>query len=109
MHERDGLTDFLLTKIRDVLHKIPTLKVILSSAALDIDLFLQYFGSSPVIHRMSYELIKVINIYAIWYYFSSLLVFNFVGFPVTVWLAVMQNFDKSETKLKIYWVPVLAG
>ncbi|TNN53113.1 putative ATP-dependent RNA helicase YTHDC2 [Liparis tanakae] len=50
VHERDGLTDFLLTKLRDVLQKIPTLKLILSSAALDIDLFLKYFGSCPVIH-----------------------------------------------------------
>ncbi|KAM7393407.1 hypothetical protein PAMA_008186 [Pampus argenteus] len=50
VHERDGLTDFLLTKMWDVLQKIPTLKLILSSAALDIDLFLQYFGSCPVIH-----------------------------------------------------------
>ncbi|KAK5851607.1 hypothetical protein PBY51_023149 [Eleginops maclovinus] len=50
VHERDGLTDFLLTKMRDVLQKIPTLKLILSSAALDVDLFLQYFGSCPIIH-----------------------------------------------------------
>uniref|UniRef100_A0A665VRT2 RNA helicase n=1 Tax=Echeneis naucrates TaxID=173247 RepID=A0A665VRT2_ECHNA len=50
VHERDGMTDFLLTKMRDVLHKIPSLKLILSSAALDTDLFLQYFGSCPVIH-----------------------------------------------------------
>uniref|UniRef100_A0A3B4VGQ8 RNA helicase n=1 Tax=Seriola dumerili TaxID=41447 RepID=A0A3B4VGQ8_SERDU len=50
VHERDGLTDFLLTKMRDVLQKIPSLKLILSSAALDTDLFLQYFGSCPVIH-----------------------------------------------------------
>ncbi|XP_034751396.1 3'-5' RNA helicase YTHDC2 isoform X2 [Etheostoma cragini] len=50
VHERDGLTDFLLTKMREVLQKIPTLKLILSSAALDIELFHQYFGSCPVIH-----------------------------------------------------------
>ncbi|XP_070706567.1 3'-5' RNA helicase YTHDC2 isoform X2 [Pempheris klunzingeri] len=49
VHERDGLTDFLLTKMRDALQKLPTLKLILSSAALDIDLFHQYFGSCPVI------------------------------------------------------------
>uniref|UniRef100_A0AAQ4RSF4 RNA helicase n=1 Tax=Gasterosteus aculeatus aculeatus TaxID=481459 RepID=A0AAQ4RSF4_GASAC len=55
VHERDGLTDFLLTKIRDVLQKIPSLKLILSSAALDTDLFLQYFGSCPVIHRRQFE------------------------------------------------------
>ncbi|XP_062334436.1 3'-5' RNA helicase YTHDC2 isoform X1 [Osmerus eperlanus] len=50
VHERDGLSDFLLTKMRDMLQKMPTLKLILSSAALDVDLFLRYFGSCPVIH-----------------------------------------------------------
>uniref|UniRef100_A0A8C6WK60 RNA helicase n=1 Tax=Neogobius melanostomus TaxID=47308 RepID=A0A8C6WK60_9GOBI len=50
VHERDGLADFLLTKMRDVLQNVPTLKLILSSAALDIDLFLQYFGSCPILN-----------------------------------------------------------
>ncbi|XP_072310125.1 3'-5' RNA helicase YTHDC2 isoform X2 [Eucyclogobius newberryi] len=50
VHERDGLTDFLLTKMREVLEKIPDVKLILSSAALDVDLFLQYFGFCPVLH-----------------------------------------------------------
>nr|XP_020515374.1 3'-5' RNA helicase YTHDC2 [Labrus bergylta] len=49
VHERDGLTDFLLIKMRDVLQKIPTLKLILSSAALDVDLFLKYFGNCPIV------------------------------------------------------------
>uniref|UniRef100_A0A3P8YHJ1 RNA helicase n=1 Tax=Esox lucius TaxID=8010 RepID=A0A3P8YHJ1_ESOLU len=46
----DGLSDFLLTKMRDMLQTMPNLKLILSSAALDVDLFLRYFGSCPVIH-----------------------------------------------------------
>uniref|UniRef100_A0AAY5KMB6 RNA helicase n=1 Tax=Esox lucius TaxID=8010 RepID=A0AAY5KMB6_ESOLU len=50
VHERDGLSDFLLTKMRDMLQTMPNLKLILSSAALDVDLFLRYFGSCPVIH-----------------------------------------------------------
>ncbi|KAJ8287216.1 hypothetical protein GJAV_G00048990 [Gymnothorax javanicus] len=50
VHERDGLCDFLLTKMRDLLQKIPSLKLVLSSAALDVDLFVRYFGSCPVIH-----------------------------------------------------------
>ncbi|KAJ8338689.1 hypothetical protein SKAU_G00354750 [Synaphobranchus kaupii] len=50
VHERDGLSDFLLTKMRDLLQKMPSLKLILSSAALDVDLFIRYFGSCPVIH-----------------------------------------------------------
>uniref|UniRef100_A0A3B3HYC5 RNA helicase n=1 Tax=Oryzias latipes TaxID=8090 RepID=A0A3B3HYC5_ORYLA len=56
VHERDGVTDFLLTKIKDVLKKIPSLKLILSSASLDVDLFRQYFGSCPVISRESLNL-----------------------------------------------------
>ncbi|KAL2100516.1 hypothetical protein ACEWY4_004910 [Coilia grayii] len=50
VHERDGLSDFLLTKMRELLHRMPSLKLILSSAALDVDLFVRYFGSCPVIH-----------------------------------------------------------
>ncbi|GAA6095870.1 3'-5' RNA helicase YTHDC2 isoform X1 [Tachysurus ichikawai] len=50
VHERDGLTDFLLTKMRDVLQKMPSLKLILSSAALDVDLFIRYFGLCPIIY-----------------------------------------------------------
>ncbi|XP_061118444.1 3'-5' RNA helicase YTHDC2 [Conger conger] len=50
VHERDGLCDFLLTKMRDLLQKMPSLKLILSSAALDVELFVRYFGSCPVIH-----------------------------------------------------------
>ncbi|KAI5615726.1 putative ATP-dependent RNA helicase YTHDC2 isoform X1 [Silurus asotus] len=50
VHERDGLTDFLLTKMRDVLQKMPSFKLILSSAALDVDLFIRYFGRCPIIY-----------------------------------------------------------
>ncbi|XP_026778235.2 3'-5' RNA helicase YTHDC2 isoform X2 [Pangasianodon hypophthalmus] len=50
VHERDGLTDFLLTKMRDMLQKMPSLKLILSSAALDVDLFIRYFGQCPIIY-----------------------------------------------------------
>ena len=75
VHERDGLTDFLLTKMQDVLQKIPTLKLILSSAALDIELFLQYFGSCPVIHRKSFDEICAeticLNFYSLYYLSAS--------------------------------------
>ncbi|XP_039614869.1 3'-5' RNA helicase YTHDC2 [Polypterus senegalus] len=50
VHERDGLTDFLLTKMRDLLQKHHSLKLILSSAALDVSLFKRYFVSCPVIY-----------------------------------------------------------
>ncbi|CAB1318506.1 unnamed protein product [Coregonus sp. 'balchen'] len=55
VHERDGLSDFLLTKMRDMLQTMPNLKLILSSAALDVELFLRYFSSCPVIHRRPFE------------------------------------------------------
>ncbi|KAM3937213.1 3'-5' RNA helicase YTHDC2 isoform 2-T2 [Leptodactylus fuscus] len=50
VHERDRFSDFLLTKLRDMIHKHPTLKLILSSAALDVNLFLRYFGGCPVLY-----------------------------------------------------------
>ncbi|XP_068034681.1 3'-5' RNA helicase YTHDC2-like [Anomalospiza imberbis] len=50
VHERDRFSDFLLIKLRDVLQNQNNLKLILSSAALDTNLFIRYFGSCPVIH-----------------------------------------------------------
>uniref|UniRef100_A0A673L0B5 RNA helicase n=1 Tax=Sinocyclocheilus rhinocerous TaxID=307959 RepID=A0A673L0B5_9TELE len=47
---RDGLTDFLLTKMKELVQKTPSLKLILSSATLDVNLFVRYFGACPVIH-----------------------------------------------------------
>lgn len=56
MHERDGLTDFLLTKLKDVLHKMPSLKLILSSAALDVSLFARYFKACPVVYSKRFKI-----------------------------------------------------
>ncbi|XP_063151405.1 3'-5' RNA helicase YTHDC2 isoform X3 [Candoia aspera] len=50
VHERDRFSDFLLTKLRDMLQKHSSLKLILSSAALDVNLFVRYFGGCPVIY-----------------------------------------------------------
>ncbi|XP_053330262.1 3'-5' RNA helicase YTHDC2 [Spea bombifrons] len=50
VHERDRFSDFLLTKLRDVMQKQPSINLILSSAALDVNLFLRYFGGCPVIY-----------------------------------------------------------
>ncbi|ROL53875.1 putative ATP-dependent RNA helicase YTHDC2 [Anabarilius grahami] len=55
VHERDGLTDFLLTKMKDMLQKMPSLKLILSSATLDVNLFIRYFAACPVIHSCPYD------------------------------------------------------
>lgn len=61
MHERDRFSDFLLTKLRDLLQKHPTLKLILSSAALDVNLFIRYFGSCPVIYsKLNYQISSLI-------------------------------------------------
>ncbi|XP_052556920.1 3'-5' RNA helicase YTHDC2 isoform X2 [Tympanuchus pallidicinctus] len=50
VHERDRFSDFLLIKLRDILQSQTNLKLIISSAALDANLFIEYFGSCPVIH-----------------------------------------------------------
>ncbi|XP_039946668.1 3'-5' RNA helicase YTHDC2-like isoform X2 [Hirundo rustica] len=51
VHERDRFSDFLLIKLRDVLQNQNNLKLVISSAALDANLFIRYFGSCPVIHK----------------------------------------------------------
>lgn len=40
IHERDRFSDFLLTVIRDALNKFRSLKLILMSATVDVNLFL---------------------------------------------------------------------
>lgn len=56
VHERSGLTDFLLTKLRDVLQSVPSLKLILSGAALEVDLFRRYFASCSVVTREAFTI-----------------------------------------------------
>jgi ATP-dependent RNA helicase DHX36 len=50
IHERDILSDFLITLLKDVLQKRPDLKVILMSATLNADLFSKYFNNCPTIN-----------------------------------------------------------
>lgn len=56
VQERSGLTDFLLTKMRDVLLSVSTVKLILCSAALDVDLFRRYFASCSLLRSRSSSL-----------------------------------------------------
>ncbi|KAK3882695.1 hypothetical protein Pcinc_012942 [Petrolisthes cinctipes] len=49
VHERDRFTDFLLIVLRDCLPKFRHLKLLLMSAALDVNLYAKYFNSCPVI------------------------------------------------------------
>jgi ATP-dependent RNA helicase DHX36 len=49
IHERDILSDFLITILKDVLKKRKDLKVILMSATLNAELFSKYYGGSPMI------------------------------------------------------------
>ncbi len=50
VHERDRFVDFLLGVLRSRLPRLPKLRLILMSAALDISVFSNYFGSCPVLH-----------------------------------------------------------
>ena len=53
VHERDRFSDFLLIALRDLLTVNRRLKLILMSATLNINLFIEYFGKCPVIHGRS--------------------------------------------------------
>ena len=50
IHERDILSDFLITLLKDVLTKRPGLKVILMSATLNAEQFSRYYGGCPMIN-----------------------------------------------------------
>ncbi|XP_047132909.1 3'-5' RNA helicase YTHDC2 isoform X1 [Hydra vulgaris] len=50
IHERDSFTDFLLICLRDLLKSYKKLKLILMSAALNVNLFKDYFEDCPTIH-----------------------------------------------------------
>lgn len=50
VHERDHISDFLLIVLRDLLPKHPKLKVILMSATLHKELFVEYFNNCPSFH-----------------------------------------------------------
>ena len=49
VHERDRFSDFLLIVLRELLHRLKSLKIILMSAALNVQLFYNYFGGCPVL------------------------------------------------------------
>ncbi|CAH2006694.1 unnamed protein product [Acanthoscelides obtectus] len=49
IHERDKLTDFLLICLKQALPMYPNLKIILMSATVNIDKFLNYFGGGTVL------------------------------------------------------------
>lgn len=50
IHERDLMTDFLLTIVRDLLPRRPNLRVILMSATINSDIFSCYFNNCPVVN-----------------------------------------------------------
>ena len=50
VHERDRYCDFLLGVLKSRLPRFPNLRIILMSAALDINVFSGYFTNCPVIH-----------------------------------------------------------
>ncbi|KAJ1522137.1 hypothetical protein ONE63_002448 [Megalurothrips usitatus] len=50
IHERDTVSDFIITLLKDILPKRPDLKLILMSATLNADHFSRYFNSCPSIN-----------------------------------------------------------
>lgn len=55
VHERSLDTDFLLALLKDALKHSPKLKIVLMSATLDKDLFIEYFGGEAVVAHSHIE------------------------------------------------------
>jgi ATP-dependent RNA helicase DHX57 len=49
VHERSVDGDFLLLELKELLHKHPTLKVILMSATINHETFIRYFNNAPLL------------------------------------------------------------
>ncbi|XP_069705785.1 ATP-dependent DNA/RNA helicase DHX36 [Periplaneta americana] len=50
IHERDVISDFVLTILKDVIPKRPDLKVVLMSATLNAEQFAKYYGGCPCLN-----------------------------------------------------------
>lgn len=50
IHERDIISDFVMTILKDVLPRRPDLKLVLMSATLNAESFSRYFNNCPLIH-----------------------------------------------------------
>ncbi|XP_065188763.1 3'-5' RNA helicase YTHDC2-like isoform X2 [Sycon ciliatum] len=49
IHERDRFSDFLLISLRTILKERPNLRLILMSATMNTELFVQYFNNCPIV------------------------------------------------------------
>ena len=49
VHERSADGDFLLLELKELLLKHPTIKVILMSATINHEVFVQYFNGAPLL------------------------------------------------------------
>jgi len=59
VHERDRFSDFLLIVLRELLPRLKMLKIVLMSAALNVQLFYSYFGGCPVISGICFSKLYV--------------------------------------------------
>jgi len=73
VHERDKLSDFLLTVLKFVLAEFPGLKVILMSASLNKEKFLKYFDNATIVEGWIFGLNynDWLNFVKPWWFFSS--------------------------------------
>lgn len=49
VHERSVDSDFLLLELKELLARHPTLRIILMSATVNHEKFIQYFGGAPLL------------------------------------------------------------
>lgn len=61
IHERDRFSDFLLIVLREMLPKMKNLRLVLMSAALNVQLFASYFSGCPIVsgNELTMKSIKV--------------------------------------------------
>ncbi|GIY23789.1 3'-5' RNA helicase YTHDC2 [Caerostris extrusa] len=99
LHERDRYCDFLLIVLRDLILKFRNLKLILMSAALDMQLFCKYFSNCPAIEVPG-------RVYEVKTFFLED-VLKGTGYSNKPMIKYMRDSEKQKSRKKLdYWCSV---
>lgn len=93
IHERDKNNDFLLICLRRALEKFPHLKIILMSATMDMDLYVNYFKK-----------VEIVSVAGRSYPITSLFLDDILPMTRYTDLTIMNHLEKNDF-VEYDWVP----
>ena len=91
-HERSLNIDFLLGYLKNILPKRPDLKIIITSATIDVDKFSSHFNNAPIVK------VSVFNEFLTKFIISSIFVIYFLLLPIYVNICDLKKSCSSLIK-----------